>query len=160
MKRAIYAGSFDPVTKGHLNLIRRAAGLFDELIVAVLCNKAKTPLFSAEERVSMIEAEISDLDNVCVESFEGMLVDYARKKDARILVRGIRSGADLDFELQMAQANRALCPSIDTVFLVSEPKDSFINSSTAREVASFGGDVSAFVTPAVAGALRKHFEGK
>ncbi len=155
MKRAIYPGSFDPVTYGHLDIIRRAAGMFDELIVGVLINKKKTPLFSVEERTDMIRELTADLPNVRVLSFEGLLIDFAKRENATFLVRGLRAVTDFDYELMMAQTNHVQMPEIDTVFFATDLKYSYLSSTIVREFASFQGDVSKFVPPLVEEALRK-----
>ncbi len=155
MKRAIYPGSFDPVTYGHMDIIRRAAGMFDELIVGVLVNKKKTPLFTTEERVGMIRELVKDLPNVRVLSFEGLLIDFAKREQAGFLVRGLRAVTDFDYELMMAQTNRVQMPEIDTVFFATDLKYSYLSSTIVREFASFEGDVSKFVPPTVEEALRK-----
>ncbi len=147
MKRAIYPGSFDPCTLGHLDIIKRASKMVDELVVGVLINKAKTPLFSTEYRVSMLKEVVRDLPNVKVESFEGLLADYAREKDANIIVRGLRVVTDFEFELQVAQTNRMLNSDLETVFLTTSLEYSYLSSTTVRETAAFGGDVSKFVPP-------------
>lgn len=149
MKRAVYPGTFDPVTYGHLDVIRRSSAMFDELIVGILTNVAKQPLFTAEERVSMVENEIKDLPNVRILTFEGLQVDFARKNNAGIIVRGLRAVTDFEYELQMSQTNRIMAPEIDTLFLTTSLEYSYLSSSTVREVANFGGDISHFVTPEV-----------
>ena len=149
MKAAIYPGSFDPVTYGHLDIIRRAASVFDELTVSVLNNKVKTPLFSVEERVKILKEATKDLPNVKVESFSGLLVDYAASKDVTVVVRGLRAITDFDYELQMAQTNRVLNPDIDTIFLTTSLEYAYLSSSTVKEVASYGGDISKLVPGAV-----------
>ena len=155
MKRAIYPGSFDPCTLGHLDLIKRAASMIDELIVGVLINKAKTPLFSVDYRVSMLEEVTKDLPNVKIESFEGLLADYARQKDATIIIRGLRSVTDFEFELQVAQTNKILNPALETIFLTTSLEYSYLSSTTVREAAAFGGDISGFVPPAVESKVRE-----
>ena len=149
MKRAIYSGSFDPMTYGHLDIIRRASEVFDELIVSVLNNKTKTPLFSVSERVKILEEATKDMPNVKVDSFSGLLIDYAREKDVHVIVRGLRAITDFEYELQMAQTNRVLAPEIDTIFFTTELKYAYLSSSTVKEVARFGGDIDSFLTPAV-----------
>ena len=149
MIRAIYAGSFDPVTFGHLDIIRRSSNVVDELIVGVLNNRAKSPLFSVEERVKMLEEVTADLPNVKIESFTGLLVDFAKASQANIIVRGLRAISDFDYELQMAQTNRIINPQIDTMFLTTSLEYAYLSSTTVKEVASFGGDISAFVPETV-----------
>lgn len=149
MKRAIYPGSFDPVTNGHIDIIERAADIFDELIVAVLNNKAKTPLFSVDERVNILHEVLKDLPNVTILSYEGLLVDFAIANDAGVIVRGLRAVTDFEYELQLAQTNSVLNGGVDTVFLTTSLKYAYLSSSTVKEVASYGGDISKFVPPYV-----------
>ena len=145
MKRAVYTGSFDPVTNGHMDIIRRASEIFDVLIVSILNNKEKTPLFSVEERVKILEEATKDLPNVQIDSFSGLLVDYAREKDLHVIVRGLRAITDFEYELQMAQTNRVLAPDVDTMFLTTSLEYAYLSSTTVKEVAAFGGDISKFV---------------
>ena len=145
MRRAIYPGSFDPVTFGHLDIIRRASKIVDELVVGVLNNNSKTPLFSVENRVKMLEEVVRDIPNVKVMSFEGLLVDFAKKIDAQIIVRGLRAVTDFEYELQMAQTNHKLASDVETVFLTTNLQYSYLSSTTVKEVAAFGGDISQFV---------------
>ena len=150
MKRAIYPGSFDPVTYGHIDIIERAADIFDELIVAVLNNKAKTsPLFSVDERVNILNEVLSGIKNTRVLSYEGLLVDFAKEVGAGVIVRGLRAVTDFEYELQLAQTNSVLSTGVDTVFLTTSLKYAYLSSSTVREVASYGGDIGKFVPPAV-----------
>ena len=144
MRRAVCPGSFDPVTNGHLDIIGRAAGLFDEVVVAVLVNKSKRSLFTVEERIGMLEEVTAALPNVTVGSFHGLLVDYCREHDIRAIVKGLRAVTDFDYELQMAQMNRGLA-NVDTLFMPTNPEYSFLASSLVKEIASWGGDVSALV---------------
>lgn len=155
MKVAIYPGSFDPVTFGHLDVIRRAASMFDELTVSVLNNTQKTPLFSVEERVNMLKEVTSSLPNVEVQSFEGLLIDFVRKNDARVIVRGLRAITDFEYELQMAQTNRVIAPEVDTIFLTTNLRYSYLSSSIVKEIAEFDGEISAFLHPAVAEKVRE-----
>lgn len=159
MRKAIYPGSFDPVTRGHLDIIARAAKAADILIVAVLNNGAKNSLFSVEERVKMLEEETKDIPNIEIRSFNGLLVDFARQCDAHIVVRGLRAITDFEYELQMAQTNRILDHSIDTFFLTADLEYAYLSSSTVKEVARFGGDISAFVTPTVAERVMEKYTG-
>lgn len=145
MLRAVYPGSFDPVTNGHLDIIRRSRCLADELIVGVLNNKAKTPLFSVEERVKMLEEMTKNMTGVKVVPFEGLLVDFAKEMSAGIVVRGLRAVTDLEYELQMAQTNNKLSPELETVFLTTSLEYSYLSSTIVKEVAAFGGDISQFV---------------
>ena len=157
MKRvAVYPGSFDPITKGHEDLIHRSLGFVDRMIVAVAVNVAKQPLFSFEERVALIRECVPD-KRVEVQSFDGLLVEFAKKVDATVIVRGLRAVSDFEYEFQMALMNRNLGPHIETVFLVPAFDLTYLSSSLVREVARFGGDVSALVHPAVQQALRKKF---
>ena len=150
MRRAVYPGSFDPVTFGHLDIIRRSAALVDELVVGVLNNSSKTPLFSVEERVNILLEATKDIPNVRVESFSGLSVDFARACEARFIVRGLRAITDFEYELQMAQTNRSLQPEIDTLFFATELNYAYISSTIVKEVASYGGDISGFVPPLIA----------
>ena len=149
MKRAIYPGSFDPVTFGHMDIIRRSAGMFDEIIVGVLNNSQKNSLFNADVRVTILEGLLKEFDNVYVEAFDGLLVDFAKKKDANIIVRGLRAVTDFEYELQIAQTNRVEYPKLDTVFLVTDLNYSYLSSSIVKEFASFGGDISKFVPESI-----------
>ncbi|MBQ3545230.1 MAG: pantetheine-phosphate adenylyltransferase [Lachnospiraceae bacterium] len=145
MKIAIYPGSFDPVTKGHLDIIERSAKMVDVLIVAVLNNGTKSPLFSVEERVNMLREVTKDIKNVKIDSFSGLLVDYAKKAGASIIIRGLRAVTDFEYELQMAQTNRIMDNSIDTIFLTTSLEYAYLSSSTVKEVARYGGNVEHFV---------------
>ncbi|MGN0333145.1 MAG: pantetheine-phosphate adenylyltransferase [Lachnospiraceae bacterium] len=145
MLRAIYPGSFDPVTYGHLDIIERSSKLVDELIVGVLNNNAKTPLFSVEERVKMLEEVTKDIENVKVVPFEGLLIDFAEKMDAGMVVRGLRAITDFENELKMAQTNHKLSPKVETVFLTTSLEYAYLSSTVVKEVAAFGGDISQFV---------------
>ena len=145
MLRAVYPGSFDPVTYGHLDIIRRSRCLADELIVGVLNNKAKTPLFSVEERVKMLEEMTKNMPGVKVVPFEGLLIDFAKEMSAGIVVRGLRAVTDFEYELQMAQTNNKLSPELETVFLTTSLEYSYLSSTIVKEVAAFGGDISQFV---------------
>ena len=149
MVRAIYPGSFDPVTYGHLDVIKRASKIVDELIVGVLNNKSKTPLFSVENRVKMLNDAVSDLPNVQVMSFEGLLVDFAKKVDAQLIVRGLRAVTDFEYELQMSQTNSVLNNEVDTIFFTTSLEYAYLSSSTVKEAAYFGADISKFVPPNV-----------
>lgn len=145
MKIALYPGTFDPVTLGHLDIIRRAAGVCDKLVIGVLPNSAKRPWFSVEERIELIKKVTSDLDNVEVESFDGLTVDFGKKISASVIVRGLRAITDFEYELQIAQINHRLNPDIDTIFFTTSVEYSYVSSSIAKEVASYGGDVSGLV---------------
>ena len=150
MLRAIYPGSFDPVTFGHIDIIERAARISDELIVGVLQNKAKTPLFSVEERVIMLREVTKNLKNVKIIPFEGLLIDFAKQMDAKVIVRGLRAITDFEYELQMSQTNRKLNSDIETLFLTTSLDYSYLSSTTVKEVASFDGDIEQFVPKIVA----------
>ncbi len=157
MKRiAVYPGSFDPITKGHEDLIHRSLEFVDQLIVAVAVNVAKQPLFSLEERVALIRATVTDT-RVEVQSFEGLLAEFAKQVGASVIVRGLRAVSDFEYEFQMALMNRNLAPKIETVFLVPAFDLTYLSSSLVREVARFGGDVSSLVHPAVQKALKRKF---
>lgn len=145
MRKAIYPGSFDPVTKGHLDVIERSSKLVDELIVGVLNNSAKNPLFFVDERVSMLKELTSCLPNVTIDSFDGLLVDYAKHMDAAIVIRGLRAVTDFEYELQIAQTNHEIYPDIETVFLTTRLEYAYLSSTIVKEVASYGGDISRFV---------------
>jgi pantetheine-phosphate adenylyltransferase len=155
---AVYPGSFDPVTKGHEDLIRRSLAFADKVIVAVAMNPAKPPLFSLEERLALIRGAVPDRA-VLVQSFDGLLVEFARAVGAAVIVRGLRAVSDFEYEFQMALMNRTLAPRLETVFLMPAFDLTYISSSLVREVARFGGDVSALVHPAVQQALRTKFGG-
>ena len=151
MKASIYPGSFDPVTYGHLDVIKRAADIFDELTVSVLNNTAKTPLFSVDERVKILEEATKDLPNVKVDSFSGLLIDYAKSKDIHVAIRGLRAITDFEYELQIAQTNRKLSnEELDTMFLTTSLEYAYLSSSSVKEIASFKGDISQCVPPFVA----------
>ena len=151
MKVAIYPGSFDPVTFGHLDVIRRAASMFDELTVSVLNNTQKTPLFSVEERVKILEEATKELPNVKVDSFSGWLINYAREKDVHIAIRGLRAITDFEYELQIAQTNRKLSNGeLDTIFLTTSLEYAYLSSSSVKEIAEFHGDISQCVPDFVA----------
>ncbi len=158
MSNAVYPGSFDPVTKGHLDIIRRAAKMFDRLTVSVLNNSDKSPLFSADERVNMLRVICRDIPNVEIDSFSGLTADYAKQTGTDVIIRGLRAVTDFEYELQMAQTNRKILPSLDTVFLTTSLEYAYLSSSIVREVASYGGDISEFVTPEVAEAVYKKLE--
>lgn len=153
MKIAIYPGSFDPMTFGHLDIIERSSKMVDKLYVSVLINSAKNPLFSIDERVSMIKEMTSHLSNVEVTAFGGLLVDYAKEMDASIIVRGLRAVTDFEYELQIAQTNRIVNPDVDTIFLTTSLEYSYLSSTIVKEVASYAGDISQFVPEKIAEAV-------
>ncbi len=157
IRTALYPGSFDPPTRGHEDLIRRAAALADRLVVAVVVNPNKQPLFSAAERVGLLTEAVGDLPNVTINRFEGLVVEYARAIDASMVVRGVRSVGDFESEQQMAQMNRQLYPGLDTVFLAPSPGLGHLSSTLVREIAKLGGDVRSMVPPGVASALHARF---
>ena len=160
MLRAIYPGSFDPVTYGHLDIIRRSCKIVDELVVGVLNNNAKMPLFSVEERVKMLKEVTKDLPNVRIIPFDGLLVDFAERMDADMVIRGLRAITDFEYELQMSQTNRKVAPELETMFLTTSIEYSYLSSTTVREIAAYGGDVSQFVPEAVAGELEAKMKAK
>ena len=149
MKISIYPGSFDPITKGHLDILKNASGIFDKVIIAVARNGEKKGFLSTEERVELIKKSIEGLDNVEVDAFEGLTIEYAKKRGAEILIRGLRAVSDFEYEMQLSQTNSALCDEIKTVFLTTKPKYNFISSSTIREILQNNGDISKFVPQAV-----------
>ena len=157
---AVYAGSFDPATLGHLDLIERAAALFDNVIVAIGVHPTKSPLFSADERKSLIVSIASHIPNVVVDSFDGLLIEYCASKNASVIVRGLRVTTDFEYELQIAHANADLRPNIDTIFLPTRTKHGFVSASLVREIASHGGDVSRYAPKVVCDALAKKFVKK
>ena len=156
MKKAVYPGSFDPLTFGHLDIIKRAAKIFDELTVAVLDNKAKTPLFSVDERVNILKEAVKDIPNVKVESFNGLLIDYAKDKGFHTSIRGLRAITDFEYELQIAQTNRKFSGGdLDTMFLTTSLEYAYLSSSTVKEVAYYGGDISKFVPAEVVAVIQQ-----
>jgi len=158
MKIAVYPGSFDPVTFGHLDIISRASKMFDEVIVAVMCNSAKTPLFSLDERVKMLQESVKDLSNVKIESFSGLLIDYCKSADIHIVIRGLRAITDFEYELQIAQTNKELSHNqVDTVFLTTSLKYSYLSSSVVKEIASYNGDISPCVPEFIADKLYQKY---
>lgn len=148
MRIAIYPGSFDPITMGHLDILRNASEIFDRVIIAVAHNANKKGFLTTEQRVELIKKSVKDLANVEVDSFSGLTIEYAKKHNAQILIRGLRAVSDFEYEMQLSQANSALCSDIKTVFLTTKPEYNFISSSTIKEIWSNGGDISKFV-PAV-----------
>jgi len=157
--RAIYPGTFDPITNGHADLIERASRMFDEVIMGIAANPSKKPLFTLEERVSLISAVTSELDNVTVIGFSGLLAEFARTENATILIRGLRAVADFEYEFQLANMNRRLNPDLESVFLTPSEENSFISSTLVKEVALHHGDVGQFCHPAVKVALEKRLHG-
>ncbi len=157
MKIAIYPGTFDPITNGHLDIIERAVKMFDKVIVTIARNSSKNPLFSDKERVEMIREAVKPWNQVEVDSFEGLLVDYARKRKAGVVLRGLRAISDFEYEFQLALTNRKLNDELETVFLMPSEKYTYLNSTIVREIARLGGDVSDFVPPVVKKAFVKKF---
>ncbi len=154
MIRVVYPGTFDPITRGHEDVVRRAAGLFGEVVVAVAASRSAT-LFSLEERVEMARETFADYPNVRVEGFDDLLMNYVRRLDARVVLRGLRAVSDFEYEFQMAGMNRTLDPEVETVFITPAEQYNFISASMVREISRFGGDVSKFVLPAVAARLKE-----
>jgi pantetheine-phosphate adenylyltransferase len=157
MRRAIYPGSFDPVTNGHLDVIERGRKLFDEIIVAVAYNEEKRALFSLEERLQLLDQSIGKIDNVRIAQFDGLLVDFAVAQQANAVIRGLRAVSDFEFEFQMALMNRKLEAAVETIFLMPKEEYTYLSSRIIKEIARLGGDVSSFVPPAVVEALRRKF---
>ncbi len=158
MKRvAVYPGTFDPVTNGHLDLVQRSLTIFDEVIVAIAVNPKKAPLFSVEERIELFKAVTASYKNVVIEGFDGLLVDYVKERKAVAIIRGLRAVSDFEYEMQMALMNRRLDNTIETVFLMPNEAYSFITSTIVREAASYGGDVSSLVPKVVVEKLKKRF---
>jgi pantetheine-phosphate adenylyltransferase len=155
INRAMYPGTFDPITRGHEDLVRRASSLFDEVIVAVADSRGKQPFFSMQERVAMAKETLSAFENVRVEGFSGLLMDFLRQHDAKIILRGLRAVSDFEYEFQMAGMNRNLFPDVETLFLTPSEQYMFISATMVREIASLGGDVSPFVNPLVIPHLRE-----
>jgi pantetheine-phosphate adenylyltransferase len=157
MSTALCPGSFDPPTNGHIDVIERAARHFDRVLVAVIANPAKQPLFGVEERTTMLRDALTHVENVSIESFDGLLVDYARSRGINVIVKGLRAVSDFEYELQMAQMNHTLYPDLDTVFMSAQPAWAFLSSSLVKEVARYGGDVESLVPAGVAKALIERF---
>jgi len=153
-RRAIYPGTFDPITNGHTDLVRRAAGIFDEVLVAIANNPRKAPMFTLEERIGLSRRVLADIPNVDVTGYDGLTVDFMRARGIRIVVRGLRAVSDFEFEFQLANMQRHLLPEMETVFLTPQEQFTFISSTMIREIAVFGGSVSEFVDPVVSEALR------
>jgi pantetheine-phosphate adenylyltransferase len=160
MIRAVYPGSFDPITNGHIYIAERASSLFDELVVAVLHNPQKRATFSVDERQAMAREATSHLPNVHVKSFEGLLVDFMRKEQSRIIIRGLRALSDFEYEFQLALMNRQLAPEIETLFIVTDAQYSYLSSRAIKEVFHFGGSVQGMVPPGVFRRLRERFPPK
>jgi pantetheine-phosphate adenylyltransferase len=154
---AVYAGSFDPPTLGHLDLIERASALFSDVLVAIGRHPTRSPLFSTDERVALVSSVSAHLPNVTVEAFDGLLIELCKRRHARVIVRGLRAATDFEYELQIAHANADLEPNVDTVFLPTRTKNGFISASLVREIATYGGDVSRYAPGVVCEALLKKF---
>ena len=152
---AVYAGTFDPITLGHMDLIERSSELFERVILAIACDTPKQTTFTREERLAMCRESVKGLNNVVVEAFHGLLVNYVREKGARVMIRGLRAYSDFEYEFQMALTNRKLAPDIETLFMMPKEIHSYVSSSTVREVATLGGDTSEFVPEPVQAALRE-----
>lgn len=157
-KIAICSGSFDPITLGHIDIIKRGAKIFDELIVVVLTNPAKNSLFTVEERMELIQKVTKDIPNVSVDSYDGLLVDYAKMKNANVILRGLRAVSDFEYEMQISSVNKTLSSDIETFFMMTKNNYSFLSSSVVKEVAKFGGDISKFVPPVVEEAVIEKFK--
>lgn len=157
---AVYPGTFDPATNGHLDIIKRAACLFDKVIVAVLVNQSKKPVFSVKERLKHLKQITKDIPNVEIDSFDGLLVEYMKKKGSRIAVRGLRAVSDLEYEFQMANTNRVLDKEMDTIFLMPRARYTYLSSSMVREVYSLGGRLQDYVPEVVEKALIRHYKNK
>ena len=160
MANAIYPGSFDPATRGHLDIIARASKMFDHITVAVLNNSAKVPLFSVDERVKMLAELCAPYENVTIDSFSGLTVDYAKAIGTDVMIRGLRAVSDYEYEMQIAQTNRTLLANVDTVFLATSLEYSYLSSTTVKEVAQYGGDVSRFVPDEIAKRLYEKFRDR
>lgn len=154
MKKAVYPGTFDPVTYGHIDVIKRSSKMFDELVVGILLNAEKKPLFSETERLEMMKEVTKDIPNVTIEVFEGLTIDFARKCEAGFIVRGLRAVTDFEYELQMSHTNRSMAPEIDTIFLTTSLRYSYVSSSTTKDIARYGGDVSKLVPPEIENKLK------
>lgn len=158
-RRAIYPGTFDPITNGHKDLVRRAAGIFDELVVAIAANPGKTPMFTHEERIELTQAVLAGIPNVTVKGYDGLTAEFMRTEGIHIVVRGLRAVSDFEFEFQLANMQRHLLPGIETVFMTPQEQFTFISSTLVREIAVYGGSVSQFVDPLVAERLRHKKRG-
>lgn len=155
---AVYAGTFDPLTNGHLDIIERASGIFDKVIVAIAVNPSKQPVFTVKERLDMIKDAAGKIKNVSTDNFEGLLVEYAKKKEASVIVRGLRAISDFEYEFQLSLTNKKLNPGINTVFLMPNEKYTYLNSSLVRELAFYNSNISEFVPPNVLKVLKKKFK--
>ena len=156
MNVAVYPGSFDPVTNGHLDIIRRASKIYDKVIVGVLTNRSKNPIFSAEKRMELMKKAVADIDNIEVDCFNGLLVDFLNTKKSRVIIKGLRATSDFEYEFQMALVNKQMCDDIETVFLTSNVKYTYLSSSIVREIGKYGGDISEFVPTIVLDDIKNH----
>ena len=159
MNIAIVPGSFDPVTNGHLDIIKRTSGLFDTVYVSILSNSSKSPLFTVEERINLIERVTKEMPNVKVESFTGLLVDYARAKNAKFIVKGLRAVSDYEYEVQMSLTNKQLAPEIETFFITTNSKYAYLSSSIVKEIAKYGGDITEMVPPEIIEDIKEKIGG-
>lgn len=157
MRVAVYPGSFDPVTNGHLDIIRRAAKLYDRVVVGVLNNASKSPVFTAQERKEMIDSQTKDIENVSCDVFSGLLVDFAKQQNASVIIKGLRTVADFEYEFQMALLNKALDPEFETVFMMTDSKFSYISSSMVKEVAKYHGELDGLVPAEIIDKIRTKF---
>tara|TARA_B100001013_G_C24519876_1_gene406490 strand:+ start:283 stop:762 length:480 start_codon:yes stop_codon:yes gene_type:complete len=158
MTKALYPGTFDPITLGHIDIINRAVNLFEEVTIAIATSETKTPLFSLEERIRQIELIFKDNKKIRVIGFTGLIVDLAKQEDVNVLIRGLRAVSDFEYEFQLANMNRAMSPNLESVFLTPKAKFSFLSSTLVREIASMGGQLSAFVDPIIEEALKDRFK--
>lgn len=158
IKKAIYPGTFDPITNGHLDLVVRAAQIFDEVIIAVSDNPRKNPLFSIEQRMAMVEKAVAGIDNVSIDRFDDLLVNFVNRKKAKFVIRGLRAVSDFEYEFQLASANRRLDENVETIFLTPSESNYFISSSLVREISYYDGDVSSFVPESVQQSLKKRWK--
>ena len=159
MNIAIVPGSFDPITNGHLDIIKRTSGLFDTVYVSILSNSSKTPLFSIEERINLIKRVTKEIPNVKVECFTGLLVDYAREKDAKFIVKGLRAVSDYEYEVQMSLTNKQLAPEIETFFITTNSKYAYLSSSIVKEITKYGGDITEMVPPEIIQDIKEKIGG-
>ena len=158
--KAIYPGSFDPVTLGHIDIIRRAANIADELIVGILVNSSKIPMFTLEERLMMLEESVKNIPNVTVKAFEGLTIDFARENNANVMIRGLRVISDYESEMQIAQVNKSIAPEIETMFMATSMEYSFLSSTIAKEIAKYDAGVEKFVPPVVVSKIKEKYNKK